>query len=298
MATVPFIFIHIGNEYFPEYVNIALEQCRKWNPYNIIYFIALSKYKENITCTNVSYISLEEISVSDIRTHFVNNSKLDMEFRNGFWRYTTERLFVLYDFCTQNNIDEFIHLENDNMVYFSINNIINTFRETVHGISSTALSREENTFGIFYCNTLEILHNFLLFLVTNNSGANEMVLGSKFFITHSENCKFLPSIPPIDDNISEKDLQFISNRINEFGGIFDPAQYGQWLGGIDPRNGESKPFMFSNSNAIIHCDNFQYDIQEETNNYKRYYINYFDKNIRYPIYILHIHSKKLDKFFI
>jgi len=296
MNSIPFIFIHLGNEFFPDYVNIALKQCKKWNPNNNIYLICDNIFFPNVSLQDIILIDVNTISCSDIRGHFINNSKLDMKFRHGFWRYTTERLFVLYDFCMQNNITEFLHLENDNMVYFSADELQDTFR-SVNGISSPALSKDENTFGIMYCNNLSIFMNFLIFLLSNNSGQNEMGLGSKFFFQNKDTCKFLPSIPSINENMPEEDTNIISDQIQQFGGVFDPAQYGQWLGGIDPRNGESAPFIFSNIAAIIQANRFEYDISKHTNGYMRYYIKY-ENTINYPIFLLHIHSKNLEKFYI
>ena len=163
MSNIPFIFIHLGNEFFPEYLNISIKQCRKWNPNNTIYVICDSKFFINISSSDIERVDINNIPVSEIRGIFINNSKLDLSFRNGFWRYTTERLFVLYDFCFNNNISEFIHLENDNMIYFSVEELAEVFRMN-NGIASPALSKDENTFGIFYCNNL--VTNIVHYLIT------------------------------------------------------------------------------------------------------------------------------------
>lgn len=295
MSDIPFIFVHVGNDFFPEYINISIKQCRKWNPNNTIYVICDDKFFLNIVSSDVKLIDINKIHISDVRNIFINNSKLDLSFRHGFWRYTTERLFILYDFCISNNILEFIHLENDNMVYFSAEELYTIFR-IKNGIASPALSKNENTFGILYCNNLEIYHDFLVFILLNNTGQNEMGLGSIFFHNNPTTCSFLPSIPQIDSTLSDMDKNIISNNIEYFNGVFDPAQYGQWLGGIDPRNGESAPFIFSNSCAIIQANNFEYEIKTHKNGHSYYIMKY--KDIIYPIYLLHIHSKNLVNFFI
>jgi hypothetical protein len=283
---VPFIFIHIGEIFFPEYVSIAIEQCRKWNPKNPIIFIRSKVFNNILFSSNITYIDIESINKTDKHIIFENTSRLDTTFRNGFWKYTTERLFFLEDYCIQNSINELFHLENDNMVYFNAEQLINVFRDTTNGITSPALAEDENTFGLLYSNNLNIFSLFTETLLYNNNNMNEMSLGSIFF--KNNNCSFLPSIPCIYD-IEDNKKQFISNNIDKYNGIFDPAQYGQWLGGIDPRNGESKPYAFSNTRAIIEANNFEYYIKDN-----RYYIK--KDNITYPIYLLHIHSKHLNNF--
>lgn len=294
---IPFIFIHIGNT-FPNYVKTSLEQCHKWNTNCTIYFICSNLHKDVIQQPYVQVVFLEDIQLTEKHDIFNKISGLDMGFRDGFWKYTTERLFVLEDFCIQNNIYECFHIENDNMVYFSASDLLDTFRKSVNGISSPALAHDENTFGILYCNNINILGELTLTLLYNPTNQNEMGLGSTFFHNHVNNTSFLPSIPLTDSTLSDVDKKYIANNIDIFNGIFDPAQYGQWLGGVDPRNFESGPFQFSNTRAKIQANTFNYTIVEEINGLKRYYICDESKNINLPIYILHIHSKFCDKFLL
>jgi len=294
---IPFIFIHIGN-IFPNHVKVSLEQCYKWNKDCPIYFICSNIHKDIINFSYINVIFLEDIAASEKHHIFNKISGLDIGFRDGFWKYTTERLFVLEDFCIQNNIKECFHIENDNMVYFSATELINVFRNSVNGISSPALADDENTFGILYCNNINVLGELTLTLLYNPTNENEMGLGSKFFHNYPQYTSFLPSIPLSDLTLSDIEKKYIANNIDKFNGIFDPAQYGQWLGGVDPRNFESGPFQFSNTRAKIQANTFNYNIVEESNGLKRYYISDKGANINLPIYILHIHSKFCDKFLL
>jgi hypothetical protein len=192
---------------------------------------------------------------------------------------------VLEDFCTAYAIPEFFHLENDNMVYFNATTLIDTFRQYSNGLMAPALSRKQLTFGILYCNTLDVLSELTTFILSTQS-ENEMSTSSRFFSANINTTSYLPSIP-----IENIDNRFVSNGLLEFNGIFDPAQYGQWLGGIDPRNGQSIPFTFSNSEAIVEPNTFDYEIGDDG----RYWI--VSNTSKYPIYLLHIHSKKLEAFY-
>jgi hypothetical protein len=196
-------------------------------------------------------------------------------------------------------LKSFFHLENDNMIYFSVEDIIQPLKSMVNGIATPKLNNNEITFGLLYCNNLEILNKLNEYILLNNSSnnynANEMKLGSQFFKENPTTTYYLPSIPLIKD-ISEEEKKFYSNDLDKFKGVFDPAQYGQWLGGIDPDNGNSKALSYSNPNTFIQPNLFEYKIIKESNNLSRYHIYYKDKNIDLPIYLLHVHSKKLDNF--
>lgn len=304
MTDVPFIFIHIGKDinYFPHYVNYAIKQCRKWNPINPIFFIGSEVFKDYIKEPNVEYVSIESLVESEKHIIFNNTTRLDAAFKGGFWKLTTERFFILEEFCIQKKFNEFFHLENDNMIYFSSHEMINTFRESVNGITSTTHGSDSVIFGLMYCNNFEILSRFTEFYILNNTGENEMLVGKKFYNTYLENTGYLP-ILPIEDifsvELTELEKYIYTSNFSKFKGIFDPAGYGQWLGGIDPRNGESRPFIFVNErpeNKELKVDKFDYDIEVTENNLCRYTIKNRTNNKVYPIYLLHIHCKELEKF--
>lgn len=299
---IPFIFIHLGTdpEYFPHYVNDAVTQCRKWNKENTIYFISSKCFEKYFNLSeNIIHIFIEGIEISEKHKIFQNSTRLDNTYKGGFWRLTTERLFVLEDFCLQFNINEFYHLENDNMMYFSSNELINLFRQTTNGIASTTHGKNNVIFGLLYCNNLEILYKLTEFYLINNTGENEMLVAKKFFNKYRDNTTYLPTVPisKTDIVLSDLEYQIYLSNIELFNGIFDPAQYGQWLGGVDPRNAESRPFLFVNENPDnenIKVDKFQYE--KETINSLERYIAINKNKTSYPIYLLHIHSKNLINF--
>ena len=288
MSNVPFIFIHLGTEFFPDYVNVAIEQCRRWNPSNPIYFASSCVHSDKVS-SECTPIFVEDLTITEQHSIFLDISNLDMTFRNGFWKYTTERIFVLEEVCNHLGIQEFFHAENDNMIYFNSFDLINVFRNTVNGLASPSLAANQAVFGFMYCNDIQTLSNLAKFLITTD--CNEMVSGAHFFTIYNTKTRYLPSIPDINNVLSLNDKYRVSNNIEGFKGIFDPAQYGQWLGGIDPRNGQSAPYVFSNTCATIQANEFTYDKRMEENGLSRYYINEL-----YPIYVLHIHSKNLSIF--
>ena len=185
------------------------------------------------------------------------------------------------------------------MMYFSVKELLPIFRNSVNGISSTTHGKNNVIFGLMYCNNLEILSKLTLFYLMNNNGENEMLIGKKFYKENHDNVAYLPTIPINNSNIdlSEEEQYIYLSNLDKFNGIFDPAQYGQWLGGIDPRNGESGPFLFVNENPDnenIKVDKFHYE-KETVDSLERYRAINKDGN-SYPIYLLHIHSKNLINF--
>ncbi len=121
-GSIPFILVHIGDNFFPDYAVEAVEQIRTWNPTSDVFFICDQKYHKSFSSDatpHLHLIDINEIPHSDEHARFSSSTHLDTNFRDGFWRFTTERLFILYDFMKLRDIKGAIHIENDNTVYFS-----------------------------------------------------------------------------------------------------------------------------------------------------------------------------------
>ena len=50
-------------------------------------------------------------------------------FRNGFYVLTSERFFYIYQFMKKYNLTNCIHIENDVLLYYNVNEIINLLNE-------------------------------------------------------------------------------------------------------------------------------------------------------------------------
>lgn len=292
--TCPFIFIHLGSEYYPEYVVHAINQARKWNPTADIYFIAEECHASKAEEYPCKFVSLETIQPSAKREEFCRRSKLDMSFRHGFWRYTTERLFVLEDFMNSYGIIECIHLENDNMIYFDLDYMLLTLREEYSGIAAPYLGNGEITFGMLYVanrNTLSNLNVFLLGM--SHTGQNEMQLGCQFILENRGEADFLPVVSNECD-VRDEDFAYATAHGSAFRGVFDAAAYGQYLGGIDERNGAGLQIGFVNRTSAFPTDQFEYKPVKFDDSLLFWSAHRHGNS--WPIYVLHIHSKYLEMF--
>lgn len=293
-ATCPFIFIHIGSSYFPDHAVHAIKQVRTYNPDAEIYFVAEGIHAEKVVDWPCVFVPLEDIPFSTKRRVFCETSTLNREWRHGFWRYTTERLFVLEDFCMWKGILECIHLENDNMIYFRTEHLLPTLREAYPGLAAPYLGKAEMTFGMLYVHDLAALSNLNTFLLgMRHTNQNEMKLGCHFFFENPTEADFLPVVSNECD-IRPDDVRFATAHGADFRGVFDAAAYGQYMGGIDERNGDGLHEGFVNETAAYRADQFRYEW------------THFEGSLRFPtihrhgnswpIYVLHIHSKRLENF--
>jgi hypothetical protein len=278
---VPFIFVHLG-AHFPEYCRDSIEQVRLWNPDAQILFIAEGCHVGKVPC---EFIDLESIPISAKRAHFLKTTLLDTTFRDGFWKFTTERLFVLEDVMSFMGINECIHLENDIMIYFNLNEILDLLRRTVRKkFAATYLGNKQLTYATLYIGDLNSFSQLTTYLVSEKSTENEMTVGYTFYSENPEYCAFLPTYP----------LEGLGEDI--FKGVWDAAAYGQYIGGIDPRNGqgvEGGP-GFVNQYCAFRSDEFTYSWLHNKDGLKYPMIS--KARLSWPLYSLHIHSKELAKY--
>ena len=293
--TCPFILIHMG-PVFPEYVNICIEQIRKWNPSDRIVFVADGVHREKVTAP-CEFVPLESVPCGMKRRAFQERCVLDSKFRGGFWKYSTERLFVLEDYLDFASINECIHIENDNMVYFSIENMLPTLRQEYSGLAAPYLGKGELTFGVLYVKEAAALYDLNVFILgLSHTGDNEMRLGCRFFMMNSEEAGFLPTVSN-ECEIRGDDYIFATAHGEAFRGVWDAAAYGQYLGGIDERNEAGRQVGFVNGTCAFRTDQFEFSwVVSSGDGGDLKYPRAHRHGHSWPIYVLHIHSKKLQEF--
>jgi hypothetical protein len=157
-------FIHIGDdsEFFPDYIYIAVRQAAVWNPLATIHVVIprMHEYRSSILdlvrdCGCLLQLwFIEDIPLTDIHVRFERETRLETGgFRSGFWRFTTERLFVLLDAMVMLGVNESIHLENDNLLYVQIDSILPTLRREYPGLAVEPHGANLCTAGFIVCAT-------------------------------------------------------------------------------------------------------------------------------------------------
>lgn len=303
------VFVHLGSS-LPDYLPIAIAQARLFNPSLSIYLIANKKAltkgaKKELRNSQTKFISCESLTQSASHKKFRAKSKLDKKFRKGFWTFTTERFFYLSAFLKKYNLSNIFHLENDVMLYTDLKCALPIFlKNYANKIGATFDNDNRCIPGFLYISNQAALEQFTDFIgATAERGDNDMQLFAKF--QKQEEGKWIKHLPILTPEYA-KDHQLISSsgskgsnpldfssHIEEFHSIFDAAAIGQYLGGIDPRNGDSTP-GFINEECIFNPSNFQFAWKADEHSRKIPIMAY--KGKEYKINNLHIHSKNLKAF--
>lgn len=211
-------------------------------------------------------------------------------YRDAFWFITLARLYGLFLYCKKNNIQKFIHLEYDNLVYSDFKNL----ELLKPGIYFTKVGPKFGSAGFVFCNDLQYFEEFILRVqqlllkgqstlsqVSQESFISEMVL-INLIGEHTQGViDFLPILP----------FGPGSNNFDILKTVYDCASYGQYIGGTN--NGHAPGWAGEHHYIGEQIINKNIEIFFDQN-VKQPFLKYNNDVI--PVGNLHVHSKKLNLF--
>ena len=271
----------------PKYIDDCIKQIDLTQKNHTIHLI--KNRSSNYTNDNCLITNVENIPISKKHSYFIKKSKLvNKKFRNYFWRYSTERLYVIDDYINAKNLNDIIHIETDVLLYQDLELIMPILKEFDFACVRDSAIRVIGS--IIYIKNKKVSEKI-------SSIANDYINENDMIILHQIEKKIDNTLclPIGDHDIYKDNLKY----------IFDGASIGQFVGGIDPRNKSGKIMSFINNikaffnerNAVSFVNkNSKINVSEweikwiNSRPYKK--IN----NDLIPIVNLHIHSKNLKKF--
>lgn len=239
---------------------------------------------------------------SELETeNILRNLSHDKKFRNGFWRYTLERIFALEQFHRVNQDRKLIHIEGDVLLF--PNFPWQTF-EKINKLSWGGFSKSHDVAALLFSPSSDRtsrLATFIRTLAKEFTDITDMTALFKFREKYPEEVIVLPSWAKklqkeklfIDEDL--KALSLENSKRDVFDGIFDPQALGMWLAGIDPRNNYGvtrihSEEIFDNGISIVNPIEERFSIDNHGN-------MYFEiSKEKLPIFNLHVHSKNRKLF--
>lgn len=299
-ANYSIVYIHIG-DLLPGYCQTSIKQARDFNSDCPIILAASKAALEKFAPQhelNVTLIPLESLLKTDEHTQFMTRAH-----PGGFWRVTSERFLYLNDLMVQYGLENVFHLEYDNMLYVNLEEILPLFQQQYAGISATFDNDDRGIAGFIYIRDCKCMQRMAEFFSIHAHGNNDMQLLAKYKNHAGEqHIDHLPIVMPeyVEENCLKSpaghyasDKTKYCRHAGLFQSIFDAAALGQYLGGIDPRNGPSLP-GFINESCVFNPSKLSYEWRLDHFGRKIPYALYANRS--YRINNLHIHSKKLAQF--
>jgi hypothetical protein len=221
---------------------------------------------------------------------FKNKSTQNKDFRNGFWHFSSARLFVLHSFMVKYNVKNVIHIENDVLLYYNCDEILT---ESLYNQKQAYIpfdSYDRNVASIVY---MPDGATFERILEQYNFNKNDMYNFSEIR-KKTDLINTFPIFVNHDMFPNDGEKAFVTNGWERFGGyIFDAAAMGQYVGGVDPRNiyGDTRGFV--NETCVIKYNDEGEIFWQTVAGLSKPFIKTRESGVEIPIFNLHIHSKAL-----
>lgn len=295
------VFIHSGSSAPPSYLKnalvIAANIASKSKVYVLLNEVHIDSIRQDLVepsevglaskvLDRIIFIKIEDITQSELTKQFQVSAGLDRSFRNGFWFSASYRFFILADFMNALEIENCVHLENDVVLYFDPTDKVEQFR----GFAEFAvpLDRVRAIPGIVWFKNADIAVKLIQF-ISNRSDSNDMDTLGAFALRDDLGSKPLPTVPLGYAQSKNLALDRYCQGLEAFGGIFDGAAIGQYIGGVHWMNDPSDTRFFENESSDFHiadCE-FSWKYSDHRSPVIRF------GGIETPVLSLHAHSKDL-----
>ena len=118
------ILVHYGRD-FPEYIRDCVKQIKKFNPDMTVHL--LTETQQSVDGARV--VTLDTVPKSETHNKFNEASKLDRDYRGGFWHAAAERFMAISDYMKHTNLQDVFHIEYDNLVYMDLSKLLTVFQK-------------------------------------------------------------------------------------------------------------------------------------------------------------------------
>lgn len=309
------IFVHIGDS-IPAWTFTSLQQARYMNESCSIYLLANkeslqsidTEVREELSHDRISLIDMEAIPITQEHFDFRNQNRLE-DSLNGFWKYTTDRFFVIFDFLKHTQIKKVVHMENDTMLYVDLDEILPQLEHLDVHMAAPFQSMHCCIPCFVYIKDADCLKSLVdhITVETKNDHNCDMLTLASFFRKYEDEYMFtLPILMPdypqyfkkrvssfAPDN--ESSLEFLTRNAWAFPEyIFDAAAFGVYVNGNDKRyNPNTGPGQIHHR-TLYDPSHFSYYWGKDEKGRACPYLTFKDRT--YKIVNLHFHSKEVDGF--
>jgi hypothetical protein len=292
------MLVYLGNN-IPRYVFHNLRLIRKTYPNAEIVFVITKELPNRRKRKAPRGVLTVEYETS---MNFYNRTSKyhDIQFRNGFWNYTVERLIAATFVQRKLELNRVLLLEAD--VLLGVNfpfEEVGSLKNLVWG----PYNEYRDVGSIIYFPSIEkavYLHQQILQYWAEFPWETDMGLLRRISYDNPSKIDFWPtgiSEAPNNNNIYlQHSIRPYENQTVKLPGVFDMASIGMWLTGIDPRNNFGLTRYFSkhhidSGDAFLDPSKFIYFVKGN-----RMFAYSSVSNKVQELHSLHIHSKRLIFF--
>jgi hypothetical protein len=314
------LFVAIGA--VPRHVTDALAQARRADPDSPI--VLLLEQPPRALCRRAEALRVDLADLAPLRrddrwTAFDRRRDDRGRFRHGFWRHTTGRFFALRAFMEREGLDQATHLENDVLLYAPARAFGSSPAFCEPKLSTVFENATRAIPGIVHIGARAALDAFVDGILAEPAAGRavraqtDMERFATFRRAAPALVGDLPTLPPSTEDAPHDrtrslfDPEAAPIPLSQGSWLFDGARFGQYLGGIDPRNERhllarwlgrqhgslDRPNGFINESCVDDPSQYQYGVLTPMSLSTPAVVV---GSRSYPLATLHVHSKNLCRF--
>ena len=296
MPQTAIVLVHLGDS-LPAYLNDCIAQLALHTsmPVHVVVPTALA---QGVAAPAMA-LAVETLGAGAKRAAFEQGTTLDKGFRGGFWKFASERFFVLEQAMEALGLDELIHLENDVLLYTDPARLLPALRAH-YTIASTFDNDSRCIPGFVYVRSRSAMAELTTLLLLCK-GANDMMALAALRNARPALLDNLPIIPnfwshPLRSTNGQttRDPSRYSRHFEDFGGVWDAAALGQYVGGVDPHNRDGDTRGFINEACLFQPSQLQVEWRKDARGMHCPWLGHGGR--QYPAFSLHIHCKDLARY--
>ena len=309
------VFVALGG--VPSHTREALAQARDANPgapLVLLHDAPVPGWRSLAASRAVQLYDLAPLRRDPRLAAFYGRREPRSPFRSGFWQHTTGRFFALRAFMEREGIPALTHLENDVLLYVPLSEVAAWSPFAAPVLATVFESPGRAIPGIVRVGARRCLDDFTDFVLAEDEGnpSNDMERLAAFRRARPELVTDLPTVPPEPGRRAGATVSLFTAGAGSIpmprgGWLFDGARFGQYLGGIDPRNSPrclqrwlrwqrgrlGRPNGFVNESCTDDPSRYDYRVSRPAGLAVPALACAAGV---FPLATLHVHSKKLDRF--
>jgi hypothetical protein len=255
---VTIIFVHSGGNPIPECMIHSVAIASKVAAKSKILILTNAEHINTLAIELIKHIDIghndpivvpiEGLAKAKQSGNFAKNSKSDRAFRNGFWFETSNRFMLIADLMRALDLENCLHLENDNVIFFDPTTKIEEFKN--HARFAIPFDRSRAIPGIVWFKDADIADDLARFFDEHSEKPDFDVLRA-FCELRPGDTKSLPTMSPSYVQARGLNQKKYCSGYEEFGGVFDAAAIGQYLGGVHWMNNPNDTRFFVNESSDL-----------------------------------------------
>jgi len=250
VAVLEIVLVHAGTDPLPLHLQRMVSITRRVAPRATLTLLVNRPHFSDVQRWDptLHVVCIDDLPTGSAHQKFAATSALNRQFRNGFWYRTTQRFFVLADYMRASQAQHVVHLENDVVLYADPTDLLPALQ--AHARFAVPLDRNRAIASLVWLADSGVADALAQHLL-DFPAANDMEALNGFVQAHPELAKALPTLPRAYARAKGLDEERYCAGLKAFGGVFDAAAIGQYVGGVDRQNNPHDSRFFINESSDL-----------------------------------------------